>query len=351
MCVGENPVIVLEVGVSQKFQSLEERAKKWLIGHKVLLVILIDIQIEKVKNEPLSFSSNDDGGSDGPNIPYGLTVGDIVNAGENFKALGEKMEEYYRAQALPKPSMSPMIDLLSIDVYLYHYNKSNKAEIKKEKTSFYTQSGFRDPEITILLSDVGLSTKSPSPRLKLPLSELKHRIPFFLAAQSKKLAHERAYKLLRSRGIITEKDASYDNTPDDTGPSVRFPPGASSPPRTRSRGPPKHRAEDDEQYPTGRKKQKHQNKMANSNLSFSTDQGTSSFASSTNLFSLEVDTDTQGLTTSAQSSFSKAMKTALQGPVTSDAQSAASAEASAHEEPSSSRRGTRTRKWKARAST
>jgi hypothetical protein len=56
--VGESkPAIVVEVGISQHFEDLEERARMWVVGRQIQLVILVDIQVCKA-NTPREESTS-----------------------------------------------------------------------------------------------------------------------------------------------------------------------------------------------------------------------------------------------------------------------------------------------------
>ena len=74
--VGNGPVtIIIEVGVSQPLEDLKKCAEKWLIGKRVQLVILVDIDIDILEPQaPLdSFSSTRElDGSSELNLPYNL---------------------------------------------------------------------------------------------------------------------------------------------------------------------------------------------------------------------------------------------------------------------------------------
>ena len=89
--VGNGPVaIIIEVGVSQLLEDLEKCAEKWLIGKRVHLVILVDVNIDTLEAQPppRSFSSvRELEGSSEPNLPYDLNIADLSEGSSATMAL------------------------------------------------------------------------------------------------------------------------------------------------------------------------------------------------------------------------------------------------------------------------
>jgi len=313
--VGKNPATILEIGVSQCLKDLEEKARKWLIGHQVQLVILVDVQIDVLKPDAPSFSSTHEDGSLGSGFPYGLTTEDLSNG--DCETVGQKILEWYKAGCVSTPPSTPLIKLLGIGIYLYRHDPSNTTSIKqdnKETTLFDSEVGFTDLKVAMTSKDLGISTPTQSEEFELPLDEFRKDIHSILEEHSISVAEERAEQVLKLYGFGDKNDPNYSNSPDQAVNSEFAPP--QPPPKrvTRSSSRTKHRTEDLDEYPISRKKRKRgQKQIEDSDRSFSTDQGNASFTTtSTGLFDFESDKGTQELTTSNPSSFSKAARTVLQ---------------------------------------
>jgi hypothetical protein len=90
--------------------ALKERAKGWLIGLGVQLVILVDIQVCKSPREA-STSSNEGDENPQATLPYGLKMDNLQN--DNFRVVGSKILGWYKTQE------QPMVQLSSGTIYLY----------------------------------------------------------------------------------------------------------------------------------------------------------------------------------------------------------------------------------------
>jgi hypothetical protein len=345
---GKRPSTILEIGVSQPLQDLVERARMWLIGRQIQLVILVDIQIDILKPDMPSFSSAHEDGSLDSGLPYGLTIEDLSKG--DFETVGEKILDWYKAKNVSTSPSTPLIELLGIGIYLYRQDPVNKTLIKqanKETIIFDSKAGFTDLQVTMTSQDLDIPSTTLSKEFQLPLDVLRKDFHSILKEHSTSVAEERATQILEMYGFGDKKDPNYHHSPDHAVNSTIPPLQPPSKPATRSSSRTKHRTENLDEHLISRKKRKRgQEQVENSDRSFSLDQGNASFTTtSTGLFEFESDNGTPDLSTSNPSSFSKAARIAMQQQKILDPYSSMSAEPTSREE--TSRREARKGKAKA----
>ncbi|CZR65280.1 uncharacterized protein PAC_15180 [Phialocephala subalpina] len=202
----EKVSIVLEVGVSQNFQELEVRAKKWLVGRKgVRLVILIDIEIDTAEDPTpliLSFSTNDSKS----NLPYDLETQDLKRASadedDNFEELCSKMLKWHEKQT------SPLVHINKATLHLYR--RPSKAD---DKVVFFENEKYIASNVRILPQDIGLPDNSTDKEIILPLQSLVEIFPTLIKDQAQDVAEERAEKLLEQYELESHRDGTYEPSP------------------------------------------------------------------------------------------------------------------------------------------
>jgi hypothetical protein len=120
--VGESkPAIVVEVGISQHFESLEERARMWLVGKLIHLVILVDIQVCKTNTPRKAYKISNEEESPQTTLPYGLTMDDLYN--NNFQAIGSKILGWHKTQK------QTLVQILLGTIYLYRHVLGDRSSI------------------------------------------------------------------------------------------------------------------------------------------------------------------------------------------------------------------------------
>ena len=330
-------------------QNLQDRAKKWLLGHQVQLAILVNIQIDTLAPDEPSFSStHGDGSLSG--FPYELRIEDLSSG--DSESVGEKIIEWYKAKGVSIPPSTPLIKLLEIGIYLYRHDPSHKGAIKQDNEEtilFKGETGFRDLKIGLTPKDLGITSVTPWKEFNLPLDKLKEHLYIIVEEHSTSVAEERADQVLQLYGYGDKKDPNYHESPEQPVISAFPPRKKPSKPATQSSSRTQPERENPNQVVKGRKKRKRgQEGIASSDVSFSVDQADASFTTtSTGLFDFESDMGAPGLTTSTSSSFSKAAAAAIGKQRISDLNSSMSVESpSSGEEPSRRRR----RKGKGKAS-
>jgi hypothetical protein len=159
----DKPVIILEVGITQTLDELEERAQMWLIGQDVQLVILVDIKVDIAKDwssliKVSSFSQEEDMNAP-PTLPYGLDMDFLKTQDRN--AIASKIITWYEAQ---EPSIKPLVQLLLGTIYLYRHKPEDKSEIIPDETIVFFDSklGHTTLEAYIKIEDFDITPSSIS---------------------------------------------------------------------------------------------------------------------------------------------------------------------------------------------
>jgi hypothetical protein len=313
--------IAIEIGVSQPFEDLEKCAEKWLIGKRVQLVILLDIDVDihEVQLPFDSFSSTHElEGSAQSRLPYNLEIGDLRDG--DFETIGLKILQWYASQEPPNQLVQPR----SVTIYLYRHHKEDNSRINQDHKAvfFDCDNEFTDAKVHITSKDFGIPSSTMSKKVRLPLEDLKAKFFSILAEYAKSIAEHRAEELLEECGLGTKKDPDYKPSPEVVG-NPAFPPFQPTKPSTRSSGPPKHAAEDPVE-PTASNQKKRKRKTTRTretDQSFGFGQNQSFESTSSGIFPFESDEESQDQVHSMETSFS-GPSAAIRGQITGHQSSA-----------------------------
>jgi len=204
------PTVILEVGVSQTFESLKARVERWLLQGGARLVILVDIKLSYCETEPIlskpsgSTASADPGLNDSQTtLPYELDQDDL-KAGD-FKAIASKILDWHK-----QISSKPLIELQHGSIYFYRKPITyGDADIV-----FFDKKWVTIPEATkcIATNDFDISLPTTPQDIQLPMEQLKNCFHSAIEKQSIQLARKRARDLLRSCGYGPETACEFEPT-------------------------------------------------------------------------------------------------------------------------------------------
>lgn len=302
-------------------EDLEKCAEKWLIGKRVQLVILVDINIDILEAQAPhdSFSSTRElEGSSESNLPYDLNITDLSEGG--FETVTSKILQWYASQEPPIQLVQPRSGM----IYLYRHHVEDKSRINQdEKAAFFDrEKGFIDLEVHITSKDFGIPSTGVPNIFKLPVEDLKEEFSSLLKEQEKWVAERRAQQLLEDHGHGKKNDPDYKPSL-AVAKSPAFPPFQLTKPSTRSGSRPKHTAEDPvEPAISNQKKRK---RKTDQSFGFGPNQSFES--TSSGIFPYESDEESQSQVHSKDTSFSgpsaaiQKRKTDLQSSALTDAES------------------------------